>query len=225
MTLNFIADAWYFFKKNLVPLIVLIGSLLIPVNIFYALTIHYVPEIKRIEYLAMIPSLLVFPLYQCALILYISSVVKSEVISTKQYYQLALKLLFPLLGLYLLSTIAFITGLLLLIVPAIIIMVRFSFAEFYCVLYKKAPIEAFKLSWNATKEYKGVIFSGFIIIWLLTNIPFLITKKLFSSMELWNPVSIVLYHTAKSFFAILLTIFNFRIFSLTLENPENEKPY
>lgn len=225
MTLNFIADSWHFFKSNLINLIRLIVPLLLSAGIAFVLITNYAQDIKHIAYLAMIPYVLVFPIYQCVLILYISSTLKNEILPVKQYYQLALQLWIPLLGLYILSAIAFATGFLLLIIPAIIVIVRFSFAEFYCVLYKKHPIEAFKLSWHSTKEYQGIIFTGFIIVWLLTNIPFLITKKLLSGTELWNPVFIVLYDTAKSFFAILLTIFYFRIFSLIPKDSSDENPY
>lgn len=143
------------------------------------------------------------------------------ILQRKRYYQLALKLWLPIVGLYIIATIAILTGLLLLIVPAIIVMIRISFSEFYCILYKRSPVDAFRLSWKATKEYQGIIFAGFIIIWLATNVPFWLIKRTFYSMDFWNPITIALYHAAESLFAILLTIFNFRIFTLLPEKPDN----
>jgi hypothetical protein len=221
-SLTFIADAWRFFKNNLISIITLIMPVVIPVSIFFALTTYYAQDIKRIEYLAMIPYVLTFPLYQCAFILYMSSVINGEVLPRKQYYHQALKLWPSLLGLYIITITAFITGFLLLVIPALIVMVRVSFSEFYCVFYKKSPVEAFILSWKATKEYQGVIFAGLVIIWLVTNVPFWVTKRLFSSMELWNPITIALYNAAESLLAVLLTIFNFRIFSLLPKEPEDK---
>jgi hypothetical protein len=219
--LPLIADAWRFFKNNLASIIALIMPLIMAVSTFSAAIAYYARDIKYIEYLAMLPYMLTFPIYQCVFILYMSSVISGEFLQRKQYYQLALKLWLPIVGLYIIATIAILTGLLLLIVPAIIIMIRISFSEFYCILYKRSPVDAFRLSWKATKEYQGTIFAGFIIIWLATNVPFWLIKRTFYSMDLWNPITIALYHAAESLFAILLTIFNFRIFTLLPEKPDN----
>lgn len=195
--------------------------LIMAVSTFSAAIVYYARDIKYIEYLAMLPYMLTFPIYQCVFILYMSSVISGEFLQRKQYYQLALKLWLPIVGLYIIATIAILTGLLLLIVPAIIVVIRISFSEFYCILYKRSPVDAFRLSWKATKEYQGIIFAGFIIIWLATNVPFWFIKRTFYSMDFWNPITIALYHAAESLFAILLTIFNFRIFTLLPEKPDN----
>lgn len=220
-SLPLIADAWRFFKNNLASIIALIMPLIMAVSTFSAAVAYYARDIKYIEYLAMLPYMLTFPIYQCVFILYMSSVISGEFLQRKQYYQLALKLWLPIVGLYIIATIAILTGLLLLIVPAIIVMIRISFSEFYCILYKRSPVDAFRLSWKATKEYQGIIFAGFIIIWLATNVPFWLIKRTFYSMDFWNPITIALYHAAESLFAILLTIFNFRIFTLLPEKPDN----
>lgn len=220
-SLPLIADAWRFFKNNLASIIALIMPLIMAVSTFSSAVAYYARDIKYIEYLAMLPYMLTFPIYQCVFILYMSSVISGEFLQRKQYYQLALKLWLPIVGLYIIATIAILTGLLLLIVPAIIVMIRISFSEFYCILYKRSPVDAFRLSWKATKEYQGIIFAGFIIIWLATNVPFWLIKRTFYSMDFWNPITIALYHAAESLFAILLTIFNFRIFTLLPEKPDN----
>jgi hypothetical protein len=223
-TFTFISDSWRFFKSHLAELASVTMPILIPISIFFALITYYFQDIQHIKYFAKIPYILVLPLYQCVLILFIASAISGEALPKRQYYQLALRLWIPLAGLYIITTAAFITGLILLVIPALIIMVRTSFSEFYCILHKKPPIEALKLSWKSTREYQGIIFSGFIIIWLITNIPFYVVKKLFSSMELWNPISISLYHIAESFFSILLTIFYFRVFTLLPEKINSEIP-
>lgn len=221
-SLSFIADAWHFFKKNWVSIITLIMPVVVPISIFFALITYYAGDVKYVELLAMIPYVLAFPIYQCAFILYMSSVINGQSLPIKQYYLQAIKLWLPLFGLYIIATIAVLTGFILLVVPALIVMIRISFSEFYCIFYKKSPIEAFKLSWNATKEYQGIIVTGIVIIWLATNIPFWLIKRFFYSMELWNPISISLYYAAESILAVLLTIFNFRIFSLLPKEPEDK---
>lgn len=224
-SLNMIADAWRFFKNNLVVTITLIMPLVIPVSIFFALTTYYARDVKYVEILGMIPYVLTFPIYQCAFILYMSTVITGQALPIKQYYLQAIRLWFPLVGLYIIATIAVLTGFILLVVPALIVMIRLSFSEFYCIFYKKSPIEAFILSWKATKEYQGIIFTGIIVIWLATNIPLWLIKRFFYSMELWNPLTITLYHAAQSLLALLLTIFNFRIFTLLPEMAEDKNSY
>jgi hypothetical protein len=221
-TFTFVTDSCRFFKNHLTALAILIIPILIPVSIFFALANYYFQDIKYIRYLATIPYALTFPLFQSVLILYISSALSGAALHKGQYYGLALRLWVPLAGLYIMTTIALITGFALLVIPALIVMVRTSFSEFYCILYNKSPIEALKLSWHATREYQWVIFAGLAIIWLITNIPLYIVKQFISSMELWNPVSTSLYQLAQSFLALLLTIFYFRIFTLLPEKISSE---
>lgn len=212
-----------FFKNNFFGLARLILPLLIAVNILYTVIIHYAHDIEHIGYIARIPELLMFPVIQCALIFYISSTIAGEPLKKKYYYRLALTFFVPLMMLYIITTIAIITGLILLILPGIIVLVRSSFAEFYCTLYKKSPVNALQLSWVATKDYQWTLLAGLIIMWLATTIPFSIIKIFFFRMDLWNPVSVFLYQVVESFFAILLTIFTFRIFTLLPSNTEIEK--
>jgi uncharacterized membrane protein len=63
----------------------------------------------------------------------------------------------PMLGLTLLSGIAYTLGLVLLIVPGVILMLGFFAAEYYVVEGKMGPIAAMKSSWDATKGNKGDI--------------------------------------------------------------------
>jgi uncharacterized membrane protein len=61
----------------------------------------------------------------------------------------------PMLGLTLLTGIAYTLGFALLIVPGVILMLGFFAAEYYVVEGKMGPIDAMKASWDATKGNKG----------------------------------------------------------------------
>lgn len=63
----------------------------------------------------------------------------------------------PMLGLTLLTGVAYSLGFLLLIVPGVILMLGFFAAEYYVVEAKMGPIDALKASWETTKGNKGDI--------------------------------------------------------------------
>ena len=64
----------------------------------------------------------------------------------------------PLFLVNLLFGLAIVLGLVFLIVPGVIIGIRYSLAPFYVVDAGMGPIEAMKASWSATRDQKGEIF-------------------------------------------------------------------
>jgi hypothetical protein len=68
----------------------------------------------------------------------------------------------PLFLVNLLFGLAILLGLVFLIVPGIIIGIRYSLAPFYVVDAGMGPVEAMKASWSATRGQKGEIF----VLWL-----------------------------------------------------------
>lgn len=220
-SLSYIADAWHFFKTRIITIFILIAPIVVLGNIAFVGIVNYAEDVKYIEFFALIPSLLVFPIYQCVFILYLFSSITDKVTPKDQYYKIAFRLWFTLACLYVSLAVAVIIGFLLLIVPALIIMVRMSFVEFYCIMHNKNPIEAIKLSWQSTEKYQWTLFLGGALLWLITSIAFFSLKKILTVMDLWNSISIVIYHSAESFFAVIFTVFSFRIFTLLSDDSDN----
>ncbi len=69
-----------------------------------------------------------------------------------------LKRFMPMLGVVALSTLAILSGTLLLIVPGVILGIGFMFAGWFVVDKNMGAIEAMKASWNATAGQRGKLF-------------------------------------------------------------------
>ena len=105
-----------------------------------------------------------------------------------------------------------VSGFILLIVPGIILIIRYAFSEFDLLLNKNKPLNALKNSWSETKEYMWVIFGGYVIITFALVVPYYLIAAIFegSSISYW--VLYTLLNIAYSVLAVLYTIFAFRIY-------------
>jgi len=215
---SLLKDTWSFFIRHLVPICVLIIPFIVPLNIFYAVAEIYSTDDNQLFWLAMIPGMLIYPIYQAALILYIASVVSGDYFPRKQYYKLSIKLWLPLMLLYIITTCAVMVGLVLFIFPALIVMARITFSEFYCVLNELKPMASFSASWEATKEKQWIILGGLIAIILVTTVPGWGVEKVVSILDAWNPVFTFILGTIESILTVPLTIFGFRVFTLHQES-------
>ncbi|WP_157497622.1 YciC family protein [Gilvimarinus chinensis] len=86
-------------------------------------------------------------------------------ISFKAIYSKAFRF-WPLMAVvYLTTSILIGVGFLALIIPGLIVMARTSYAQFYCVLENKGPIEAIKKSWNETRENQWILLIGLVVMY------------------------------------------------------------
>ncbi|OUR70071.1 hypothetical protein A9Q77_07790 [Marinomonas sp. 42_23_T18] len=159
-------------------------------------------------------GVLVYPTYQAALIFYIASTISGNTLSREECYKLSVKPWLPLMLLTVISTGAVMAGLMLFILPALFVMARLAFSEFYCVLNNKNPIASFSASWEATKEKQWVIFGGGMAIFFVSVAPLWGLDKLASLMGINNPVIAFILGTLETLFMVPLTIFGYRVFTL-----------
>lgn len=73
-------------------------------------------------------------------------------------------------GMSILSTLAVVLGLVLLIVPGIILLVRWSAASGFLVGSRTGVVEALEQSWNATRGHSWPIFGAALVLFLLLAI-------------------------------------------------------
>ena len=83
--------------------------------------------------------------------------------------------------------------------------------------YKQKPMEAFRSSWEHTKEYQWQIMLGQLVILILTAIPVWLVRTLISELDAGNSLVTFLIAVASSILAIPITIFGFRVFTLHQE--------
>jgi len=207
-------DTWRFFNGHLIAICSIILPVILPLNLFYAFAQSYSTQEGQMFWLTLTLGVLVYPIYQAALIFYIASTISGKTLSRGACYELSLKSWLPLMLLTVISTAAVITGLMLFILPALFVMARLAFSEFYCVLNNKNPIASFLASWEATKEKQWVIFGGGMAIFFVSVAPLWGLDKLATLMGINNPVIAFILGTLETLLMVPLTIFGYRVYTL-----------
>jgi hypothetical protein len=179
-------DSWRFFKLHIISIFMIIYPLLIVNNFLYAITDSSSTLEEYALWLSVIPGILLYPVSQGIIILYMSSTISGERFTHKQYYQQSVKLWFPLFSLYIIVIIALIGGFMLLIIPGIIVMIRITFAEFNCVMSKEGPIESIFSSWAETKNHFWLLLKGLGVLILSLIITSFIIETVINFLGLNN---------------------------------------
>lgn len=217
MELNLLLnDTWNFFRNNFLGICKVVFVLVIPLNVLN-FTLSFLLDdslyFEKIEMLLSFLQLAIYPLYQCALILYIASVVSGDKLKTFQYYRMAANFWLPLLIVYFIYILFIFIGLFFLIIPGVVIAVRIAFAEFHCIFEKQSPMDACFSSWAATKPYQWIIFKGILTCFLIFFIPLFLLKMTLNQYELWNTVIAIIFEWVEVVFGTLSTIFLFRVYT------------
>lgn len=215
-------DTWNFYRQNIYAICFLVFPFVIPVNILYAVLQSFIVDTQQVYLIAVMFSLLFYPVYHAVLILYVSSVLSGDYLSPVQYYKTSLKFWRPLMVFYVISVIALACGLVLFVFPALIVAARLAFAEFYCVLYSKNPLEAFSNSWKQTKECQWLLLSGVVVISLFVIIPVHLLERSITALYPWSWIHTFIFGVVDDILYILPIIFCFRIFTAHQENHTKE---
>lgn len=207
-------DTWRFFSRHFIPICTILLPLIVPLNLFYAFAGSFSAEDNQLFLPTLILGVLVYPVYQAALISYIASTISGNTLSRDACYKLSIQSWFPLTLLTVFSTGAVMAGLMLFILPAFFVMARLAFSEFYCVLNKKGPWMSFSASWEATKEKQWVILGGGAAISIVTIVPLWGLDNLVTLIGIGNPVISFILGTLETLLMVPLTIFGYRVFTL-----------
>lgn len=211
---SLLKDTWRFTNAHFSPICLLILPFIIPLNLFLAIVEIYTVDEQLLFWISLIMGVLVYPLYQGAIIFYIASAISNRYLPSAQYYRLAIKYWLPLVLLSAMVLGAVTAGLITFLFPALIIMARLSFAEFYCVLNDEKPIDSFSKSWQETREKQWVILTGGLVIYLVTMVPIWSLETIFSALEMQGAITNFLLASLDLILMVPLTIFSFRVFIL-----------
>lgn len=166
-------DTFEFFFANFSTITLLILPVILPVTLIGSAVEHFWlvteedinSQWARVYGSLAFMNLLAYPLYHAALVRFMHDRIHGQPSGIAAYYIGALSVYFPLLMLNLLIGFSVLAGLLLLIIPGLILVVRMTFAEFFCVLEQKRPLQAFKASWHGTKSDFWLIINGAAILY------------------------------------------------------------
>ena len=212
-----ISDSWLFYKSHAIALCALLMPFIIPLGIISS-CVEFMPnEEWWSEYLlwfSIALSSALYPIYQGATILYISSALKGDYLKNSDYYTLSLRFWNTLFILYIMVSLAILAGFLLLVIPGLIVLSRVSFSEFYCLFNNMKATESFQNSWEQTKDIQWLLLKGILIVTFAIYVPFCAFEYVLNSIESWNLMFSFLSFVGSSFLLPLFTIFLFRVYSL-----------
>lgn len=227
MVKKLLADTWSLFIENVVPISQIVLPIAIPTLIIEAIIQNLLGTDSSHIPKNLIPTLiaiLVNPIYSAAIIFYIASIVSGDRIDTITLWRLGIKFWLPYVILSILFGLAVMLGFVLLIVPGIILWVRWSFASFDLLLNQSTPREALRNSWTATKSYVGILIKGGLILFLILYGPNMLLTKLMQGALGKTSISFQVFDSALELVYIILdvmfTIFAFRVYSVyRAQNP------
>ena len=211
---SLVKDSLTFYRHHIGAISRIILPCIIPLNLLYALAGVYSDDLNQQFWLTSTVGLIVYPLYQGALIAYMASVISGDPLTRGQCYGVALNYWRPLFLLSVLVSLALMTVLFLLILPGFYIMARLAFSEFYCVLKKQPPFAALEASWNATKGIEWRILLGGVTLLLITLLPVWLIENLFALLALEHVIITFIISVFESLLWVTLSVFAYRVFCL-----------
>lgn len=220
-----LTDSWGFFRRHLGALSVIVLPIVIPLQVGMSLYGSANPEQEMSSSEMMVTTLLglaVYAFYLGAVIFYIASVTTGQRRSTAELYRLALRYWAPLLLLMFLVAFAVFGGFMLLVVPGVLLMLKLAFAEFDLLLNGSSPTDALKTSWELTKNRKGTLFGGYVIITLAIYVPLFVLEALLAGFQVTHWAVYATTATVTTLCNLFYTIFAFRVYDLTLAKQREE---
>jgi hypothetical protein len=215
-----LTDTWSLFKENVIPISLIVLPIAVPAAILETIIQNLIATDSHTQSLLvlLLINMLVYPIYHVATIFFIAAVVSGEKIGTSTLWRLGIRFWLPYTIMSVLFGLSAMAGFILLIVPGVILLLRWSFASFDLVLNQRKPYEALKNSWMATKNYVGPLLKGYLTLIVILYCPNILLSVI---VEFWlgsTSISFQIFNTTLSLFyevlSVMFTIYTFHIYSL-----------
>ena len=216
-----LGDTWSFFKNHFISLSLIILPLVIPLEIFSYLYLYSLESGEANPGVGMVLNsvyILVYPIYSIAVVFYISSVISDRRYTLNELYSFGLRYWLPYLFLTIVTGIIVLAGIMLFIIPGIIFLIKFSFAQFELLFKQQKVVDAMRSSWGMTGKYFFVLVGGYLIITVLIYAPvFLYASTLEEPIDIPHHFKIAA-NIIYSVFNVVYTIFAFRVYEFSKED-------
>lgn len=213
-------DAYEFFIRHFLQIASLCLPFLFANAVFQLILFKTYPSSPMSILAPMVFSLLVYPMYMAALIQFMGRRARNEQPKNSDLFLASIQQWGPFLILKVIMALLIIFGFSLLIVPGVWLWVRFSFAEFFLVLFGASPRQALEKSVAATRGHFGPL----LLLMLVTYLPILIlglaADQLIQTMTP-NAFFRILIITAWSLIELFVTVVLFRAF-MEVMSQQNE---
>ncbi|WP_196161486.1 hypothetical protein [Reinekea sp. G2M2-21] len=160
-------DTLTFYWQNLKLLAAIMLPLVIPLELFnMVLGLTWTADENNVPQLvaSIMAQLIVYPIYQTALVLAVADRLVGKTPDIKQLWAQGANLWFMIVLANVLFYVGVFTGLILLIIPGIFLMIRWSLVEQNIVLNQENPLEALRSSWKDTSDHFWLILFGGLIL-------------------------------------------------------------
>lgn len=147
--LDALRDAWFFFRQNLLQIIVLCLPFLL-LEAFLSLQLENLVAAAKVPFYDMLLGLFFYPLYSAALILFIDARSRGEQPGSGGLITMSLSLWPRFVLLAGIGTLAIMLGASLFILPGLWLMVRLVFSDYLLVLRGMSPLQALHQSLQLT---------------------------------------------------------------------------
>ena len=159
-------------------------------------------------------DLMVYPIYQGALIYWMAGLLSGERLSPAQCYKKSMTIWPQLMMVYVLSSMAVVGGFLLLVIPGFIALARVAFAEFFCALQGRNAFDSMAASWKATSAYQAVLLKGLLAVIVTVGVSSWALHQWLLQVEFYNLITAVVLGMAESLLFSLALIYAFRVYCL-----------
>jgi len=221
MLQNFLWDSVVFYKNHFIMLSAIILPIVIPIDIFSAVYLSsFVGEefVFSEQWLPLSINILFYPIYSIGVIYYMVATINGQTINVSRCWSLGIKYWFPYFILTFLVVLMVFLGFMFLIIPGIIIAIKYSFSEFELLINNKNPLHSLKSSWGLTKGYAFTVFGGFFVISVFIYAPFIFLNM---SLDLSDSVYFdTMSNIIMSLLAPLYTVFTYRVYEYANSNKE-----
>ena len=221
MVKSALMDSWNLFTNNILGISLIVLPIIIPIEILTSIYTYNLPEAETVtaeEFYPLSISLLFYPIYSVAVVVYISSVVNNNTYTLGQLYKSGLRFYISFAIMSILIGLIFFGGLLLLILPGIYFLIRYTLSEFYLVLEEAKPLDAMRKSWEISNNYIITLFLGYIVIALCLTSPALALNYFLEEgtdiYHLVNTGENIVFSVLNTFY----TIYAYRIYEHSKEN-------
>lgn len=214
MLFTLLKDTYSFYWQNFRYFAAVMLPLVIPMELISTFldTVWTADPMQPISLLPGIMTTLVFyPVYQAALVLAVKYRLSGETPVPKHLLQQGVKFWSSIVVVNVLFYVAMVLGLFLLVIPAVIVGVRWSLAEQNVVLHNEGPFEALNRSWQDTSAAFWIILGGSMTIGMTLFIPALTVFSWFMSAFNYAPPAVFISAVLQSLFYPLLVVFYMRI--------------
>ncbi|MNM80240.1 hypothetical protein D3C81_922050 [compost metagenome] len=217
--LSVLRDSLYFFRRHLLS----IAQLCLPLVVLEAFCTQLLYQQlgkDASQAYGMLASLLFYPLYSAALILYLDTRSNGYTPLKRNLLAMALRLWPSFALMVMLSSLLIMAGAALFIIPGIWVMIHLVFAEYVLVLRGLAPIEAmresFKLSTGNFWRIFSCILGVLAPLWLIDGLSMMLVPEPSALVQL-------ALDSANGFLQLFSTVVMFRLYMLVSE-PVAEPP-